>query len=259
MCLLSSLIEDNQKILDLASEIPSYPKQAFLPLLIIVAVAAIVVIIIIFAGDSAKETFKGENSVKLAILGPNAAGKTTLWNYFKRQLNTKDYQETEGKIFMSFVSSGIVWNAFKLNNDEKGRSFTSSQNQEKDINISGYDINGNGDFIRTEWEELIDKANMIIFIFSAPKYLNEIDYQRDINQRLQFIKANIDKKTDEKVHGIWLIGSFADKFSDRKASWGKVISIIKTKRYCDISKNNACLNLTKEDELKAYYEKMFKS
>ena len=98
-----------------------------------------------------------------------------------------------------------------------------------------------------------------IFIFSTPKYLNEIDYQRDINQRLQFIKANIDKKTDEKVHGIWLIGSFADKFSDRKASWGKVISIIKTKRYCDISKNNACLNLTKEDELKAYYEKMFKS
>ena len=150
MCLLSSLIEDNQKILDLASEIPSYPKQAFLPLLIIVAVAAIVVIIIIFAGDSAKETFKGENSVKLAILGPNAAGKTTLWNYFKSQPNTKDYQETEGKIFMSFVSSGIVWNAFKLNNDEKGRRFTSSQNQVKDINSSGYDINVNVNFITTE-------------------------------------------------------------------------------------------------------------
>ncbi|OYP61063.1 hypothetical protein CIK98_16320 [Prevotella sp. P2-180] len=203
--------------------------------------------LIIFSGEKASKTFKNVKSVNMAILGPNEAGKTTLWNFFRGRPNSKVYQETDGKVELSFLASSIVWNAVKLDeSDEK-------------IRFKGFDINGNGDFIRTEWEEMIEKSNMVIFVFNAFKYLKNVDYQRDINQRMQFVYSTICKQTDGKKRGIWLLGSYADKLADKKKAWRRIIDNIKTKPYCEISHNNACLNLTNEDELKVYYKKMFNS
>lgn len=225
------------------------PQQAawwFIPA-IIVGVIGLFSLIIIISGDSGPDTFKDEKSVDLAILGPNEAGKTTLWNFLKGSTASKVYQQTEDKEAISFVASSKTWNAVKLDETEEKLRFT------------GYDINGNGDFIRKYWEMLIENSNMIIFVFNSYKYLHCVDYQRDINQRMQFIYSTVCKQTDEKKRGIWLLGSYADKLGNKKKDWERIIGIIKTKPYCDISHNNACVNLTNENELKEYYNKIFNS
>ena len=222
------------------------PQQAawwFIPVII---VAVIGLSLIIISGKSGPKVFENEKSVDLAILGPNEAGKTTLWNFFKGRPASKVYQETDGKIALSFVASSIIWNAVKPDKPEEKLRFT------------GYDINGNGDFIRTDWEKLIKNSNMIIIVFNSYKYLNSVDYHRDINHRMQFVYSTVRKQTDGKKRGIWLLGSYADKLGNKKKDWESIIGIIKTKPYCDISQNNACVNLTNKDELKEYYKKMFK-
>lgn len=206
----------------------------------IIAIIGLFSLVIIISGDSASDTFKNERSVDLAILGPNEAGKTTLWNFFKGRPASKVYYETADKEKISFVASSTIWNAVKLR-------------------FKGVDINGHGDFIRTDWEKLIKNSNMIIFVFNSYKYLNSIDYQRDVNQRMQFVYSTVRKQTDEKKRAIWLLGSYADKLDNKKKDWERIIGIVKTKPYCDISHNNACVNLTNEDELKEYYKKMFES
>ena len=203
--------------------------------------------LIIFSGEKAAKKFKNERSVDLAILGPNEAGKNTLWNFFRGRPNSKVYQETDGKVALSFVASSKIWNAVKLDEPIEILKFT------------GYDINGNGDFIRTDWEKIIEKSNMIILVFNSYKYLNSEDYQRDINQRMQFVYSTVRKQTDGKNRGIWLLGSYADKLDNKKKDWERIIGIIKTKPYCDISHNNACVNLTNDNELKEYYKKIFNS
>lgn len=236
-------VELGSKVIELNSE----PQQAawwFIPAIII---ATTFTLIIIINGDSAKDYFKNEKSVALAILGPNEAGKTTLWNYFKGIPASKVYQETDGKVALMFSASSTIWNAVKLVKPKEELEFT------------GYDINGNGDFIRTDWEKMIEESNMVIFVFNAYKYLNNIEYQRDINQRMQFVNSTVEKQKDGKKRGIWLLGSYADKLGDRKKDWGRIIEIIKTKPYCEISHNNACVNLTSKKELKEYYKKMFNS
>lgn len=236
-------VELSSKVIELINY--SEPQQAvwwFFPAII----GGLIASLIIISGDSGSDRFKGEESVNLAILGPNEAGKTTLWNFLKGTPDCKGYHETEGKIALSFVASAIVWTAIKPDKPESKPKFT------------GYDINGNGDFIRTDWEKLIKKSNMVFFVFNAYKYLNNTEYQRDVNQRMQFVHSTVGKQTDGNKRDIWLLGSYADKLSDRKKDWAKIIGIIKTKPYCEISHNNACVNLTNEDELKEYYKKIFK-
>ena len=222
------------------------PQQAFLwfipPIIIIWIIIGLFLLVISVIRK--RKICKDKN---LAILGPNEAGKTTLWNFLKGRPASKVYQETDGKVVLSFVASSKIWNAVKL--DEPIEI----------LKITGYDINGNGDFIRTDWEKIIEKSNMIIFVFNSYKYLNSIDYQRDINQRMQFVYSTVCKQTDGKKRGIWLLGSYADKLGNKKKDWERIIGIIKTKPYCDISHNNACVNLTNEDELKEYYKKIFNS
>ena len=223
------------------------PQQAvwwFIPAII---VAVIGLFSIIIFGDSAPDIFKNERSVDLAIIGPNEAGKTTLWNFFKGSTASKVYQETDGKVKLSFVASSKTWNAVKLDEPEEK------------LRLTGYDINGHGDWIRSDWEKLIEDSNMIIFVFNSYKYLNSVDYQRDINQRMQLVYSTVCKQTDGKKRGIWLLGSYADKLGNKKKDWESIIGIIKTKPYCDISHNNACVNLTNENELKEYYKKIFNS
>jgi GTPase SAR1 family protein len=203
------------------------------------------VIIFHFIKALAPESFKNLKIVKLAILGPNEAGKTTLWNYIMNKPSSKVYKETEGSVRMRFYASDKFWDAIK------------PENSNIEVKFFGDDINGNGDFMRRDWERLINDSNMILFVFNASKYLKYADYQRDINQRIQFVKSTIDKRKDGQKREVWILGSYADMLSNRKDDWNKIIGIINKKPYCDISHNNACLNLTKEEELMCYCKKIF--
>ena len=185
---------------------------------------------------------KDKENVKLAILGPNEAGKTTLWNYFAGKPFSPIYKQTEGKETISFEAYGVVWTTQKP----------------KDYKVKGHDINGNEDYIRIYWKDLIKDSDMIIFVFNANKYLeNELEYQRDVNQRLQFVKSTIEKQTDGKKRKVWLLGSYADKLKNREEDWKKIINLINKKPYRDISNNSGCYNLTDAKELEKYYQKMF--
>jgi GTPase SAR1 family protein len=214
-------------------------QQAIIPIwLIAVAIGAIVVgACLLFSGKKPKDEYGSKEEVKLAILGPNEAGKTTLWNYFAGKPSSNIYKQTEGVQAVSFIASGIVWSTIK---------------------VQGYDINGNGDYIRNNWKKIIKDSDMIIFVFNAKKYLDdELDYQRDVNQRLHFIKSVIDELCDERKRNVWLLGSYADKLKNQKEDWKEINNIIKTKPYCDFYENKACLNLTDEKILEEYYQKMF--
>lgn len=195
------------------------------------------IFLVAWLGKKAYDVFFEEDKVDIAILGPNQAGKTTLWNYLKGKPSSTVYKETEGSVRLSFKSSNKSWNVSK---------------------IKGYDINGNGDFIRDEWEKIVKESNMIIFIFNASEYLSNIEYQRDVNQRMQFVKSVFDGRTDKAKRDIWLLGSYADLLSNRSSEWRKVIDLIRTKPYRAICNNSACLNLMDKKALDEYFNKMFK-
>ena len=102
-------VELCSKVMEL--NIFSQPQQAawwlFPPIFIVILG---LLSLIIFSGEKASKKFKNERSVDLAILGPNEAGKTTLWNFFRGRPNSKVYQETDGKVALSFVASSKIWN-----------------------------------------------------------------------------------------------------------------------------------------------------
>ena len=81
-------VELGSKVME--QNIFSQPQQAawflFPPILIVILG---LLSLIIFSGEKASKKFKNERSVDLAILGPNEAGKTTLWNFLKGSTASK--------------------------------------------------------------------------------------------------------------------------------------------------------------------------
>ena len=104
---------------------------------------------------------------KLAIVGMQEAGKSTLYNMLRTGEPGEHLPTTIEEIA-----------EFKV--------------KDRDIKIKkGKDIGGGPEFIMPYYEDLIRDNEIIIFIFNVSEYLNDISYQRNTKDRLDFIYRKI--------------------------------------------------------------------
>jgi GTPase SAR1 family protein len=174
--------------------------------------------------------FRSSDKIGLAVLGMAGAGKTTFYNYLRKE-------EVSGQTGIRDI-------------DE----FSIELKDGKKITIKkGQDIGGRESFV-TQYEPMMEEADYILFFFDAYKYLTDIQYARDTNARIDFITR---KMTDEKI--LRAVISYADKFNDRNQAITDIINSIGDKydKFFFDLRNYHFVNLTDKGEIRNLVNNLF--
>ncbi len=167
----------------------------------------------------------------IAVLGMIGAGKTQ----FLSNLRNIDY------------------NKFSTLGEEKYEKFKTTIGNREVIIEAGIDIPGGPEYIKDYYKVLVDKNEIIFFIFNSYNYLNNRDYRNETQARLDFIYDLIKGKEKSTM----LFGTFADQFKDdseRKDAYKKIKESVINKSYYPLFKSNyAILDMRNKKEL---YEKI---
>lgn len=173
---------------------------------------------------------KGNKGNKLGIIGMQASGKTTFLNNLrglKAVLNP-----TSRENFESFK--------FELSNG-------------KTIYIDkGNDIGGAKNYM-TEYRQIIEKSDIVLYFFNVSEYLTNIDYKRECNSRLDHININIENKKNA------IIASHSDLSQHSKNILiEEILNQVRDKKYSNLF-NNAffVVNLTDKNEVSGLIDKIF--
>lgn len=175
--------------------------------------------------------FFSKQSNKLAILGMKMSGKTTMLNKMR---GIKELPQST--------------------NSEPYDKFTYTTKSNKAIKIEkGKDIGGTQSFISL-YDQIIKDNEFIFFFFDVNLYLNNIDYLRDCNSRLEFISKRISKKK------FAIIATHPDIINLKEHEIReKVRDLIKDKKYSSFfSENFYVLNLLNDDEFQETIDKLFR-
>lgn len=152
---------------------------------------------------------------KLAIVGMQEAGKSTLYNMLRTGEPGEHLPTTIEEIA-----------EFKV--------------KDRDIKIKkGKDIGGGPEFIMPYYEDLIRDNEIIIFIFNVSEYLNDISYQRNTKDRLDFIYRK-SKEYNKKMNNLVMIASHIDILSSdkQKTAVNEILNSISGKQYQEMFKSN---------------------
>lgn len=164
----------------------------------------------------------------LAVLGMQGAGKTQFLSNL-RNIDYNDYSATLG--------------------EEKYEKFTTTIGNREVTVEGGIDIPGGSDYIKDYYKVLVDKNEIVFFIFNSYNYLNDRDYRNETQARLDFIYDLI--KGQEK--STMLFGTFADQFKDdseRKDAYNRIKESVINKSYYPLFKSNyAILDMRNKKEL----------
>ena len=168
----------------------------------------------------------------LAVLGMQGAGKTQFLSNI-RNIDYNEYSATLG--------------------EEKYEKFkTKIGNREVTIE-GGMDIPGGPEYIKDYYKVLVDKNEIIFFIFNSYDYLNNRDYRNETQARLDLIFDLIEGKGKSTM----LFGTFADRFKDdseRREAYNRIKESVSNKSYYPLFKSNyAILDMRNKKEL---YEKI---
>lgn len=112
--------------------------------------------------------------------------------------------------------------------------------KDRDIKIKkGKDIGGGPEFIMPYYEDLIRDNEIIIFIFNVSEYLNDISYQRNTKDRLDFIYRK-SKEYNKKMNNLVMIASHIDILSSdkQKTAVNEILNSISGKQYQEMFKSN---------------------
>lgn len=149
------------------------------------------------------EYFRDFNKVKkgIVILGMTGSGKTTIYNYYlngtsEGQTSTKEYDQ-----------------------------FLMDIGDRKILIKKGKDIAGGVEFFQNQTVQNMisnSETDIIFFVFDAFNYLNDNEYLKDTNARIE----NIFRKNNKQKY-FYIVGSFLDKFKDRNKE--QVVKDIKNK------------------------------
>lgn len=172
-----------------------------------------------------------KKEVGMAVLGIDQSGKTTWYDYL-----------------------------CKTNRNEKGTTkddidaFTLKFDDGKKVHIKdGIDIGGGSVNISPYYENMIKENDVILFFFNAKKYIEETEYMRECNARLDFIN-----KKKHESQKIYIIMTFADKLKNRTEAYNKAYELLKSRPYIkEMTDNFVLINMTDEQEKKELKEKMF--
>jgi hypothetical protein len=152
----------------------------------------------------------------IAVLGMVAAGKTQFLANI-RNIERKVYEPT---LFPERYDS------FSIN----------LGNREVKIE-KGIDISGADEFVRYYYKDLINRSNIVFFLFDSFMYLNKEEYANNVQARLEFIHRHIGNKSIETV----VFGTFADKFKDNDAvnnAYSEIKKSMSEKDYGKLFGNN---------------------
>lgn len=172
-----------------------------------------------------------KKEVGMAVLGIDQSGKTTWYDYL-----------------------------CKTNRNEKGTTkddidaFTLKFDDGKKVHIKkGIDIGGGSVNIRPYYENMINENDVILFLFNAKKYIEDTEYMRECNARLDFIN-----KKKHESQKIYIIMTFADKLKNRTKAYKQAYELLKSRPYIkEMTDNFVLINMTDEQEKKELKEKMF--
>lgn len=179
-----------------------------------------------------KENIWGnKKEVGMAVLGIDQSGKTTWYDYL-----------------------------CKTNRNQKGTTkddidaFTLKFDDGKKVHIKkGIDIGGGSVNIRPYYENMINENDVILFLFNAKKYIEDTEYMRECNARLDFIN-----KKKHESQKIYIIMTFADKLKNRTKAYKQSYELLKSRPYIkEMTDNFVLINMTDEQEKKELKEKMF--
>lgn len=179
-----------------------------------------------------KENIWGnKKEVGMAVLGIDQSGKTTWYDYL-----------------------------CKTNRNQKGTTkddidaFTLKFDDGKKVHIKkGIDIGGGSVNIRPYYENMINENDVILFLFNAKKYIEDTEYMRECNARLDFIN-----KKKHESQKIYIIMTFADKLKNRTKAYKQAYELLKSRPYIkEMTDNFVLINMTDEQEKKELKEKMF--
>ena len=200
-----------------------------------------------------KENIWGnKKEVGMAVLGIDQSGKTTWYDYL-----------------------------CKTNRNQKGTTkddidaFTLKFDDGKKVHIKeGIDIGGGSVNVSPYYWNMIKENDVILFFFNAKKYIEETEYMRECNARLDFINNKIkiynytynytsdiidiinNKRCESKK--IYIIMTFADQLKDRTEAYNKAYELLKSRPYIkEMTDNFVLINMTDEQEKKELKEKMF--
>lgn len=186
-----------------------------------------------------------ENILRIAILGTQGAGKTTLWGYFAKHM------KYESNTYRNEINDCEV-----------------TIGEKTYILKGGVDIGGGDGFVGEEYESLIQDKDFVIFIFNAEKLLKDNCYDEIMQVRSRFQKiGRVLKKLSEKGQ-YHIIASHADKLGleakkEYEAKRNEIYEKIGKKYFHEwtdfnIEKNFALLDLTNNKIVREYIDKTFK-
>lgn len=181
----------------------------FIPLVLWILGAIFLGGCIIVVYNAVKTTGK-----KLAIIGMERAGKSTLYNMLKT-----------GEPGMPLQTSVEEIGEFTI--------------KDRKIKIKkGKDIGGGTEFIQY-YEDMIKQNEIIIFVFNVSKYLNDIIYQRDTKDRLDFVYRK-SREFNKEVNNLVMLASHVDLLSSdkQKTAVKDILNTINGKQYNEMFKNN---------------------
>lgn len=193
----------------------------------IIFIPPIIVIGVIIAGLIGwvlylKTKTKYVKGTSIVVLGMQGAGKTEFLN----KLNPKIKVSGEG-------NSTTEYDSFDI----------SVKNKTKRIN-RGKDIVGSESMVRPYYAKLISESDIIFFMFDSYRYLNDNEYRKNTNARIDFINNKIEGKS----HAI--IGTHFDLFpkNNKKEVISKIQGYVLNKPYEDLFHENFfVIDATKKD------------
>jgi hypothetical protein len=106
---------------------------------------------------------------------------------------------------------------------------------------------------------MIKDNDVCMFFFNAYVYLNDIDYRRHVNARLDFInECWSEKKAENNKAQFYVIMSYADKFkTKRREKEKKVLSLFDGKNYKSLLDQHFLIDMTNQAEVKSVSCKIF--
>lgn len=198
----------------------------------------LIIPILILLGIITYHCLKGD---KMAILGMQESGKTTILRYMQGLTYDSTYKPSVTDPYKSF--------------DWKVGDRTIE---------AGVDIGGGDDWVKYNYPRFIADNDIIMFVFNAYEFLNSNKYKRSTLGRLDFVFENIKEKKGGNLDDFIkkhfaLIGTHADLINESpKSVIQKIQRECQDKSYSKIFKNNfAILDLTSSDEFNNFIKKVF--
>ena len=174
--------------------------------------------------------WKGRRKIYMSVLGMEGAGKTTWYDYLRRE-NRASEGATSGEVEIGEFTIPYE--------DDKGT---------RELTIAkGLDISGARDS-QSSYKDQIEKSDVIFFFFDVKKYLDNAEYQKDVHSRLDLIYDYI-MEFNKKTNDVYLIASHKGKVKDPKKALKQVRDILSEKRYRDLVKYLICIEMRETKEV----------